>query len=109
MELELRLLRGADERFMANLLRSSKKKNKGNNLITNQLTRLIVSVDGNDDSRYVKSFIDNIPARDSMYIRRVLKRLTPDIDLSQEFVCSHCDFETELEVPFNTEFFWPDR
>jgi hypothetical protein len=37
----------------------------------------------------------------------VYSNIVPNIDMSQEFLCSSCDYQETLEVPFTAEFFWP--
>ena len=69
--------------------------------------RMIVSVNGDSSNSSRQMFVDNMPARDSKFLRGVYAEIVPNIDLSQVYACTSCDFEQEMEVPFTTEFFWP--
>lgn len=69
---------------------------------------MIVSVNKRVDAMTIKSFIDNMPARDARYIREAYDKIVPNIDLAQDFMCDTCSYETDrMEVPFTTDFFWP--
>ena len=45
---------------------------------------------------------------DSLDKYRLINNLN-DIDLTQEFSCTECGHEQEMEVPLTADFFWPDR
>ena len=49
--------------------------------------------------------IENMPAKDSKYLREVYKQLVPNIDMTQEFTCTHCGYEGDMEVPLTADFF----
>jgi len=106
---EFKPMTGKDEKYFASLLADAKKRRTVTNLITQQLQKVVVSVNGESDPQYIRSFAEKAPARDSSYIRSILKKVTPDIDLSQNFECSACGYEGTIGVPLNAEFFWPDR
>ena len=100
-KLELRILKD-DRNPQAN------KKKKDTNLVTKQYKKLIYSVNGNSDPRYIQSYIDSMSALDSRYLRAAYGKIVPGVDFSCEFECSECGAETKMEVPLNAEFFWPD-
>jgi hypothetical protein len=81
VKVEIRPMNGADERHMADMLRSKKKSKIASKLITQQLKRTIVTVNDYDHPHYIDTFIDAVPARDSSYIRKILKKVTPNIEL----------------------------
>jgi|18_taG_2_1085343.scaffolds.fasta_scaffold00783_4 hypothetical protein len=106
---EVRFLNGKDE---ANLLASAEKKKQYNlleNPVTDQMKAFVVSVNGTSNPGETSSFIDNMPAKDSHYLRTTYMSLVPNIDLTQKVKCKNCFTETEMEVPFTTDFFWPKR
>lgn len=105
-DVEFRLLTGRDETDMIQQA-SSKTVKKQEDNSTSQLKRLIVSVNGNTDRRVVSQFVDTMPVIDAKQLRSVVKRVTPDVDMKQDFVCASCGHEEEMEVPFTVEFFWP--
>ena len=106
---ELRLLTGKDERLLANAIQRKRRGKSGakDPSLVDQMKRFIVSLNSVTDEVQINEFIRHMPALDSRYLRSVYALLTPGMDLSQEFVCPHCDYETEMEVPFTAEFFWP--
>jgi hypothetical protein len=57
----------------------------------------------------IASFIDAMPAFDSKFLRKIFSKLTPNVEMTQEFVCDNCMYEQDLEVPFSADFFWPDN
>ena len=77
-------------------------------IITELLSRFVVSVDGKTDESAVQSFVRYMPAQDSRYLRKLYLQLMPNIDLTQKFVCAHCDHEESKEVLLDAGFFWPE-
>jgi hypothetical protein len=102
-----RLFNGHDEKRVIETLTTNKKKSQ-NNTVTDQLKSLLTAVEGDTSPATIEYFVDNMPSFDSRHLRMVLKIVTPNIDLAQHFECLECDFEQKMEVPFTTEFFWPE-
>ena len=98
IKLELKFLKEESEK--------QSKKNK-NVVISNFFQKIIHSVNGNSDPRYIKSYINSMSALDSRYLRTVYQKIIPNIDLSCEFECSNCGHQDKVEVPLNADFFWP--
>lgn len=109
VEVEVRLMNGSDEKRIARIMENKKKKRLPETMLTDQLSLMIVSVNGNPDNSLKKVLIDNMPAKDARYLRAAYERLVPTVDLTHNFQCSNCQFEGEMEVPFTTDFFWPKR
>ena len=109
----VRLLTGEDEAHFARQSEARKKKQKklgmaiADNALTEQMKSFIVSLNGVSDKREITGFVNNMPAIDSRHLRSVYARLTPNVDLTQNYECSSCDHEQEMEVPFTSDFFWP--
>ena len=87
----------------------NKKNKKVESLLTFQLARMLVSINGDADRKTISYVIDNMPASDSRYLRKKYQAITPTVDLTQNFECVECGHEGQMEVPFTTDFFWPDR
>lgn len=104
---EVRPLFGKDELELSELLEKKKKLNLPEEISTTQMKSYIVSINGNKDKNFIKNFVDNMPALDARLVRNLYKEIMPGIDMKQDFVCSSCSFEQELEVPFTVDFFWP--
>ena len=104
---EVRLLTGQDEKWLAKMTENKKKHNLGDSALTDQMRLFIVSLNGIDDTTQISQFINAMPAADSRHLRNVYKALNPNIDLTQEVTCTACGDETRMEVPFTSNFFWP--
>ena len=55
----------------------------------------------------IEECINNMPAKDSKYIRDVYSKLITKIELKEDFSCSRCFHQKEMEVPLSADFFWP--
>tara|TARA_Y100000310_G_scaffold98156_1_gene95845 strand:+ start:13349 stop:14209 length:861 start_codon:yes stop_codon:yes gene_type:complete len=106
VDVEVRLLCSKDETKLAKLAESKKKNKLPEAPLTDQLKSFIISVNGRPESALIAEFIDVLPAIDSKYLRNIYGKLTPHVDLAQEFQCEVCDFVENMEVPFTTDFFW---
>ena len=103
------LMTGRDEKRLLKLIESSKRNKDGEHHITQQLKTIIKQVNGDDDPKLIAYVVENLPSLDSRYLRNAYKAANPDLDLTQEFACSECDHEQDMEVPLTADFFWPDR
>lgn len=106
-EVGCRPLYGRDEQKIAKLSQNKKKAGMVETALSDQLSSLLVSVEGHSDMATIKQAIDNMPAKDSRFLRDTYKELIPNINMEQTFVCSHCGYDTVMEVPLSAEFFWP--
>lgn len=100
--LVIRLITGKEERKLL-------KTTSDQGLVSSQLESVIVSVNGDSSPQAIQYAAHNLPSFDSRHLRMILKDATPNIDLSQQFVCSSCEFAQQMEVPLTADFFWPDR
>ena len=106
-KVEVRLLVGTDEKAIVSRAARKKKHKLKSSPLLDQMTSFIVSVNDNRDPMYITSFLENLPASDSRYLRNTYTTLIPNIDMSQVFECENCAASTEMEVPLTAEFFWP--
>ena len=105
----VKFLTGHDEREM--MITNERKKKSGMKVetaITDRLIRSIVSVDGITDRNKLNFFVKNIPARDSLALRRFLDKHEPGIDMKAWMNCPHCHEQSEVGLPMGAAFFWPD-
>ncbi len=109
LKVDVRLVNGEMESRIAASLEARKKQKMSEKPLTEHLKVCVVSANGVEERSELGNFIDNMPAQDSRFIRKVMTEITPNIDLTQEFVCDTCDHEQDLEVPINLDFFWPDE
>ena len=104
---ELRLLTGAEEKNLIQMSEKRKKLKLPEAALTDQIKTMLVSVNGNNSAEYVDSFIENMPAIDSRYMRGMYARISPNVDLTQGVTCSSCGNYMEVQLPFTVDFFWP--
>jgi hypothetical protein len=98
-----------DERNIIQRTQDNQKNNLPESAMTQEMKYFILSVNGETDRRKINQFVDNMPAKDSKYLRNVYKNINPNVSMEQQFTCSSCDFQETMEVPFTSDFFWPKR
>lgn len=106
---KVKFLTGHDEREM--MIISDRKKKSGlntENTVTDRLSRSILSIEGISDRNKINLFVQHMPARDSLALRRFLDDYEPGIDMKSHMSCSHCHEESEVDLPIGASFFWPD-
>tara|TARA_R110000824_G_scaffold21647_1_gene80589 strand:+ start:39 stop:893 length:855 start_codon:yes stop_codon:yes gene_type:complete len=106
LDVETRLLTGRDEANLSKVASSRKKHNLEESLLTDQFKQFVVSVNGETGKDIINSFIENMPAYDSRFLRFHYQAIVPNVDLTQTFECSSCELEQQMEVPFTADFFW---
>jgi len=102
----IRPLSGADE---VELLGDGSAKDMTKDLLSKQMKRFIVDLNGYSDDRTINYVVENMVAADAKHLRDCLKQISPDVKLEQQFRCKNCDHKEVMTVPFGTDFFWPDR
>ena len=106
-KVEVRPMNGKDEAKIAKLAERKKKQGLGETGLTDQFRTFIVSVNDDASTTTIHSFINNMPASDSRYLRTTYVKCVPNINMDQYFECESCTFGGNMEVPFTTDFFWP--
>ena len=101
----IRPLMGQDE---LELISKGKAKDITNDMITKQMKHFVVDFNGYEDQKTINYVCENMVAQDSKYLRDCFRLISPDIILSQDFTCKHCDHKEVMSVPFGTDFFWPE-
>jgi len=106
-QVEFRLLTGRDEKYLTEAANKKSKMKLPDSGATELLKRVIISVNDVTNGGEIGDFVDNMPALDSRFLRACVVGATPNIDMSQEYSCSNCGYESEMEVPLTADFFWP--
>jgi len=109
VKVALRLLTGKDEKEMAAFLKKKKKNNESMGSLITQMLYIIHSINGVDAKVQIYNFIQNMPFRDSKYIREVYAKISPSMNTQVEVTCNNCYAEQEVELPMSVEFFWPKQ
>ena len=104
---ECKLINGESEDSMKSKIQKKQKLELGDSLLTDLLKTVIVSLNGVTERGVVEEFIDNMPAKDSNFLRKEYEEIKPDVDLKYHLTCESCGAESEINVPFSTNFFWP--
>ena len=100
------ILTGKEEQMIEKDLKASKKLNSVTPELTTRFRYLIKEVDGDDSKSVINEISQNMLSRDSMFLRKQIRDVAPDIELSQEI-----DIEGEsvkVNIPMTVGFFWPD-
>ena len=105
-EVEVRLLTNRDENELAAKMQANKKRSSYETNLTDQLRKIIVSVNGVEEMRTIDQCINNLPAFDSRYLRGAYLKIVPGLDMTQHFTCGACGFEKEVDIPLTVDFFW---
>lgn len=108
LKVEVKPITGKDEKTIAETQDEKKKSTGAESLLTTQMKLFTVSVNGNNNKQEISKIIDKMPAMDARHLREVYKKLVPDVNMTQLFVCKTCDHEEVVEIPLTTEFFWPN-
>ena len=105
---EVKLMTGVDEKAFAKRLEHRKKRRQAEAMLTDQFKTFTLSINGVTDIKKVYKFIDDLPVRDSRFLRTAYSKLSPALNLKHDFMCRECEHEQEVEVPITAQFFWPD-
>ena len=106
-KITFKLLSGKDETSISRDLEASRKSGLSvSPELTTRLRHTITSVDGDDSTPTINNFVQNMLARDSIHLRREIKSMTPDIELTQEIDVG--GESVTVDIPMTVTFFWPD-
>jgi DNA-directed RNA polymerase subunit M/transcription elongation factor TFIIS len=108
-QVEFKLLTGQDEAYLSQLTMKKTKTKDADAMFSDQYKRMIVSVEGHTDKSVINHYVNNMPTLDSRHLRACYKEATPGVEITEKFICSSCNHEEDMEVPFTADFFWPDR
>ena len=105
-KITFKLLSGKDETSISRDLEASRKSGLSvSPELTTRLRHTITSVDGDDSTPTINNFVQNMLARDSIHLRREIKSMTPDIELTQEIDVG--GESVTVDIPMTVTFFWP--
>ena len=101
-----KLLTHGDEIKIQNEIKGLQKINPNNSPeATTRLKHMILSVDGEEEKKDIRNFVDNyLLARDARSFREYVSKIQPDVDLT-----FFPDGRGEpTNIPIGLNFFWPD-
>jgi len=108
--LQLRFLRGSDERDVARTARRMKLKSTdaGDPSFVERLKAMIVAVDGQELTPTAKdNFVRNIDLGDSAQLQEFIDDQECGPDLKLFIPCAACGADNEMAMPFTADFFRP--
>ena len=109
-KLEFKILTHGDEKKIDADIKALQRLNKGD--VSAELTTryrfMILSVDGESDTKTITNFINNkFITRDTKAFREYIAKITPDINMEFDFEDEQTG-ETEVRsIPMGVGFFWP--
>jgi hypothetical protein len=102
-------LNGREEKELRTIEERLKKKGIDSaNVVTRRYQHQVVSIDNIDDKVKVQKFCQNMPARDSLALRKHMDDNECGIEMLAQMDCPHCYEESEVRLPIGASFFWPD-
>jgi hypothetical protein len=105
-EIKFKILTGKEDKKIDAEIKSRKKL--GSDVspeLTTRLKHTIIEVDGSTDTFDINNFVDTLLSRDSLFLRREIQKVVPDIELKQTVEIGG---ETvEVDIPLSVNFFWP--
>lgn len=106
VKVTFKLLTQGDEQKIEQELKGLKKINKDSSAeLSTRLKYIITSVNGDEDPRNIRSFVDNaLLARDARALRQYISKIQPDIDMT--FIPE--DSNSPVQIPIQVNFLWVD-
>tara|TARA_R110000851_G_scaffold200315_8_gene351532 strand:- start:62 stop:940 length:879 start_codon:yes stop_codon:yes gene_type:complete len=108
-DIEFKFLCGSDEPGIEAEIKAQKKFARGvDSTLSTRLMYSIISVDGDEDRMNIRKFVQNsLLAMDSRALRKYMRELQPDVDLNLCFDDNATGEEFFMDLPIDTNFFWP--
>jgi len=108
-DVSFRIATGKDEEELASMAESKKKKGIINtNPVTMRLMSALVEIDGKTDRGLINKFVQNMPAQDSIALRKYMDEIEPGIQSTVDFTCNACGHGEEISMPFGVTFLYPN-
>ena len=104
-----KFMTGKDEQEINTLVERRKKLlgDAAENPVTTRLAFQTLSIDNITDKNKIGTFVTNMPARDSLYLREYIRKNEPGLSMKSNYHCSHCGADSEVALPIGVSFFWP--
>jgi len=103
----VKLLTSNDEKRVRKITEAKAKNRLAESNATDLLKSFIVSIDGVTNKDEIAVMVLDLPARDSLFLRKNYSKLVPKVEMIENYECVYCGAETEMEVPLGATFFWP--
>ena len=103
---KFRVANGEDENRILSLAVENKTVDYGT---VEQYKHMIKEIEGHTDEEIINSYVENMIVTDATHFKMCLRRCSKSVRVSETFSCKQCSTEQEVDVPFGTDFFWPQR
>tara|TARA_R100001594_G_scaffold79187_1_gene113849 strand:- start:608 stop:1354 length:747 start_codon:yes stop_codon:yes gene_type:complete len=105
-KVKFKLITGKDEKSIEEEIESYKKLGaEVTHDITTRLKHSIVEVDGSSEKANINIFVDNMLSKDSIFLRKEIKEVSPDIEMIQKVEIG--GEVVTVDIPMTLNFFWP--
>lgn len=109
LTIRYRHMTGLDEQDITQMQERKKKQGfQTSNMITTRYQKQIVAVNDITDKSKIQMFIQRMPTKYSLALRKAMDSNEPGIKMKQHITCPHCSEESEVSMPLGANFFWPD-
>ena len=109
INITFKLITQQDERKIDKEIEGMQKLKKTSSDGTIRLKHTILSMNGNYDTKEVRDFIENnMLARDARALRQYITEVQPGIDMEIDVEFKDGYVESNVNLPINLSFFWPD-
>lgn len=108
-KLEFKILTHGDEKKIDADIKALQRLNKGVSAeLTTRYRYMILSVDGESDTKSITNFINNkFITRDTKAFREYIGKITPDINMEFDYENPTTGEEEKRPIPMGVGFFWP--
>lgn len=103
--IKFRLANGEDENRIMEMAVQGKTVEYG---AVEQYKKMIKSVEDYTEEEVIHSYVENMIVSDASHFKMCLKHCTTTVRITQTLKCKECSNEQEVDVPFGTDFFWPN-
>ena len=111
-KLIVKLLTHKDEKDINQEIQAMERLTKGKSAgsdVTTRFKYMIVEVDGNSDRGFINKFVPNMLAGDTKALRNFFKEISPDMNMTFDFVSEVTGDTEALDIPFGISFFYPSN
>ena len=106
-DITFKILTHKDERQIDEELKGLKKVNLSGE-VTTRLKQSIIAVNGSREKKDIRDFVDNfLLASDAKALREYTRLVSPDLNLTFDFVGSDGYTEEGVDIPLGVSFFYP--
>jgi hypothetical protein len=106
---EIKLLNATEEAKLTQLAENKRKNRLPETTLTDQLKAIVASLNGQTERSVINRFVDIMPAQDSRFLRKEYAKAAPSVEMKNDFSCSSCGHEQEVDIPLTVDFFWSNR